>query len=194
MRKITAHLQTTLNNRIANADGGFWEPFPWGEPEMAHINELFRAADTLALSRVMYEAIVPWWDTVAAGQVPEDAATLSAADKEFARLQKDMTKVVFSRTLESTGDRTVISGDLAAQLAELKQQDGRGILLACGPATLAPLAAVPGLIDAYAVVIHPAVIAAGPGMFEHLTTDLALELTAAKVFDGGAVILHYRVI
>jgi hypothetical protein len=31
-------------------------------------------------------------------------------------------------------------------------------------------------------------------MFEHLTTDLALELTAAKVFDGGAVILHYRVI
>jgi riboflavin biosynthesis pyrimidine reductase len=80
---------------------------------------------------------------------------------------------------------------LTSQLAELKQQDRRGILLACGPATLA---AVPGLIDAYAVVIHPAVIAAGPGMFEHLTTDLALELTAAKVFDGGAVILHYRVI
>jgi riboflavin biosynthesis pyrimidine reductase len=83
---------------------------------------------------------------------------------------------------------------LTSQLAELKQQDRRGILLACGPATLAPLAGVPGLIDAYAVVIHPAVIAAGPGMFEHLTTDLALELTAAKVFDGGAVILHYRVI
>ena len=158
---------------------------------MAYINELFRTADTLVLSRVMYQAIVPWWDTVAAGEFPEDAVTLSAADKEFARLQREMIKVVFSRSLESTDDRTVISGDLAAQLVELKRQDGRGILLACGPATLA---AAPGLIDAYVVVIHPAVLAAGTGMFEHLTTDLALELTAAKVFDGGAVVLHYRVI
>ena len=38
----------------------------------AHINEVFRAADTIVLSRVMYEAIVPWWEVVAAGQIPAD--------------------------------------------------------------------------------------------------------------------------
>ncbi|MFD9945604.1 hypothetical protein ACFWYW_46140 [Nonomuraea sp. NPDC059023] len=31
MRKIVFHTQTTLDNRIANAAGGFREPFPWGE-------------------------------------------------------------------------------------------------------------------------------------------------------------------
>jgi hypothetical protein len=36
MRRVAVHMQTTLNNRIANADGGFWEPFAWGEEEMAY--------------------------------------------------------------------------------------------------------------------------------------------------------------
>jgi dihydrofolate reductase len=186
-------MQTTLNNRIANADGVFWEPFAWGEPEMAYINDLFRAADTFALSRVLYEAIIPWWDTVAAGEVPDDAVHLSTADKEFAHLQKNMTKVVFSTTLEPSDDRVVISGDLAQQLADLKAQDGRNIILGCGPATLAPLAETPGLIDEYVLVVHPAVISDGPQLFEGLKTDLALQLTTAKVFDAGAVILHYDV-
>ena len=112
MRKIVAHMQTTLNSRIANADGVFWEPFPWGEEEQAYINEFFRAADILALSRVMYEAIVPWWDAVAAGEL---------------------------------------------------------------------------------VVLHPAVLPAGPALFGGLTTALALELLEAKVFDAGCVVLRYGV-
>ena len=29
MRKIVVHMQTTLDNRIANGAGMFWEPFPW---------------------------------------------------------------------------------------------------------------------------------------------------------------------
>lgn len=194
MRRISVHMQTTLNNRIANADGVFWEPFAWGEPEMAYINDLFRAADTFALSRVLYEAIIPWWDTVAAGEVPDDAVHLSTADKEFAHLQKNMTKVVFSTTLEPGDDRVVISGDLAEQLADLKARDGTNIILGCGPATLAPLAETPGLIDEYVLVVHPAVISDGPQLFEGLKTDLALRLTRAKVFDAGAVILHYDVL
>ena len=191
MRKVVVHMQTTLDNRIANADGTFWEPFPWGEEEMAWINGRFRAADTWVLGRRTYEAIVPWWDQVAAGQVPDDAAELSAADREFAALLQDMTKVVLSRTLEATGDRVVLQGDIAAELAALKRRDGKDILLSCGPATLAPLAAAPGLIDEYLLVVHPAVITTGPRLFELLPADLALRLLEAKVFEGGAVALRY---
>jgi dihydrofolate reductase len=194
MRTLVVHMQTTLNNRIANADGMFWEPFPWGEEEMAWLNRRVRAADTWALGRRTYEAIVPWWDQVAAGEVPEDASELTAADREFAALLKAMTKVVFSRTLESTGDRVVVGGDIAGELAALKRRDGRDILLSCGPATLAPLAATPGLIDEYLLVVHPAVIGAGPQLFEQVPTDLALRLVEAKVFDGGAVVLRYAVL
>lgn len=192
MRRIVVHMQTTLNNRIANAEGTFWEPFPWGEAEQAYVNETFRTTETWALSRVMYEAIVPWWDQVAAGEMPDDAPDLNPADHEFAALQKATAKVVFSTTLESSPDREVVSGDLAAILAELKGAAGGDILVSCGPRTLGPLASVPGLIDEYLVVIHPAVLAAGPGMFDHVTTDLALELIDSRVFDGGAVVLRYR--
>ena len=194
MRKIVVHLQSTLDNRIANAQGAFWEPFPWGEPEVAYVNQFFRAADTLALSRVMYDVVVPWWDGVATGQLPPDAPEITPAFADFAQLQHRMTKVVFSNTMEPADGRVVIRSDLAGQLAKLKQQDGADIILACGPATLGPLASTPGLVDEYLIAVHPAVLTAGPRMFDHLTRDLALELVHAEVFDAGSVVLHHRVV
>ena len=70
----------------------------------------------------------------------------------------------------------MISGDLTAELRALKDRDDDAdVLLACGPTTLGPLASAPGLIDEYLTAVHPAVLAAGPKLFDHLTTDLALE-------------------
>jgi dihydrofolate reductase len=192
VRKIVLHMQTTLDNRIANAYGAFWEPFPWGDEEMAYITERFRAADTWAMGRRLYEAVVPWWDTVARGEVPGDIAGISEADREFAQILADMTKVVFSRTLAPAGDRIVIHGDLAAELGALKRRDGRNIVLSCGPAALAPLAATPGLIDEYLIVIHPAVLSDGPRLFGDVTTDLGFQLTDGKIFQGGCVVLRYE--
>jgi dihydrofolate reductase len=148
----------------------------------------------LALSRVLYDAIIPWWDGVATGQLPTDAPEITPAFADFAQLQHRMTKVVFSNTMEPSDGRVVIRGDLAGQLAKLKQQDGAGIILACGPATLGPLASTPGLVDEYLIAVHPAVLTAGPRMFDHLTRDLALELVHAEVFDAGSIVLHHRVV
>ena len=44
MRKIIVHMQSTLNGCIANTQGTFWQPSAWGDPEQAHINDVFRAA------------------------------------------------------------------------------------------------------------------------------------------------------
>ena len=79
--RIVLTMQTTLDGRIAHADGSFWEPFAWGEPEQAYLNHYFRAADTWAMSRVLYDAVVPFWDAVAQGQPPDDAGELGAADR-----------------------------------------------------------------------------------------------------------------
>ena len=140
----------------------------------------------------MSDAIIPWWDGVATGQLPADAPEITPAFAEFAQLQRRMTKVVFSYSMQSGDGRMVIRGDLAGQLAELKQQDGVGIILSCGPATLGPIASTPGLVDEYLIAVHPAVITAGPRMFDHLSRDLALELVHAEVFDAGSVVLHHR--
>lgn len=193
MRKIIVHMHMTLDGRIADDRGEFWEPFPWGETEMAYLNEvIFRRVDTVVLSRVLYEAIVPWWDGVASGAMPSDAPQLGPAAHEFARLQARMTKVVFSRSLPADRTRTVIKGDLATPLATLKRTDGADIWLGCGPRTLAPLAASPGLIDEYFLVQHPAVIHAGPRLFDGVAADLALELVHAETFSAGAIALRYR--
>jgi len=194
VRKIVVVMMSTLNNRIANAQGTFWELFHWGEPEVAYVNQFYRAADTWALSRVLYDAIIPWWNGVATGQLPTDAPEITPAFAEFAQIQQRMTKVVFSNTMEPADGRVVIRGDLASQLAQLKQEQGANIILSCGPATLGPLASTPGLVDEYVIAVQPAVITAGPRMFDHLTRDLALELVHAEVFDAGSVVLHHRVL
>lgn len=194
MRKLVFHLQTSLNTCTAKADGTFWEPFPWGEEETVRLNEDFRRADTWALSRKFYEAIVPWWDEVAAGGTPNGMGTVTAADREFGKLQNQLTKVVFSTTLEPGSDREVIAGDIAAELAALKQRPGKDILLSCGPSTLAPLAMTPGLIDEYLLAVSPAVVGTGPRVFEGVTDDLALDLVDSTVFNRGALLLRYRVI
>ena len=93
-------MQTTVDGRIANADGGFWEPFPWGQEESAYLNEHFRTADTWAISRVLYDAIVPWWESVDRGELPPDATDLSPADLEFAAILAGTRKVVFSRSMQ----------------------------------------------------------------------------------------------
>ena len=194
MRKLSVHMQTTLDNRIATGQGTFWEPFPWGEPETAYVNGFYADADTWVMSRPIYEAVVPWWTLVANGQVPDDVPELSAADHDFARIFAAMTKVALSRTLEPAEDRVVLSGDLVTQLEALKAQDGREIILSAGPATLGPLLDHPGLVDELLLVLHPAVITTGPRLFEGVRSDLALELVEAKVFDAGAVVLRHRLL
>jgi dihydrofolate reductase len=96
--------------------------------------------------------------------------------------------------MEPGDGRVIIRGDLADQLARLKQQDGTDIILSCGPATLGPIASTPGLVDEYLIAVHPAVITTGPRMFDHLTRDLALELMHAEVFNAGSVVLQYRAV
>jgi dihydrofolate reductase len=192
VRKIVLHMHTSLDNRIANAEGALWEPFPWGDEEMTYLNEHFRAADTWAMGRHVYEAVVPWWETVARGETPDDVAGVSAVDRDFAQILAGMTKVVFSRTLAPAHDRVVIHGDLAAQLGALKRRDGRTIVLSCGPAALAPLATAPGLIDEYLIVVHPAVLRDGPRLFGDVRAGLGLRLIDSKTFSGGCVVLHYE--
>lgn len=194
MRRIIVMMQTTLNNRIAKGPGEFWEPFPWGQPEQAWLNGVFQTADTWAMSRGMYEAIVPWWDAVASGQTPTDVDSLEPAQIEFAAIQKKLLKVVFSASLGPGPDRRVIKGDLVGQLLALKAEGGGDIVLSTGPRTLVPLVAARGLIDEYVVAIHPAVIAAGPGMFDGIQRDLALELVESQAFEAGAIVLRYRVL
>lgn len=193
MRKLIVHMQTTLDGRISRPDGFFWDPFPWGDEETAHVNQMFAGADTWVMSRKLYEFVVPYWEQVAAGTAPDIGVADSAARDEFAEILAGLNKVVLSTTLEDdpATKRTVLSGDAVEHLRALKQQDGADIIASFGPRTLGPLASEPHLIDEYLIVIHPAVLTAGPRMFEHTTRDLRLHLMESRVFDAGAAVMRY---
>ena len=194
MRKVIVVMQITLDGRISNADGLFWQPFAWGEEETAYLNEVYARADTWFMSRKLYERVVPYWEQVAAGTSPDSDVQDSPASLEFARILGGMRKVVLSRTLpDDPGTlREVRSGNAVEHLQELKEQDGADIVASFGPRTLGPLADKPGLIDEYLLVIHPAVLASGPRLFDHLTRDMGFTLASSRVFDGGAAIMRYR--
>jgi len=194
MRKVIVVMQTTLDGRISKPDGSFWQPFAWGEEETAYVNETYAHADTWVMSRKLYEFVVPYWEQVAAGTTSDTDVLESPASLEFARILGTMRKLVLSHSLADDPDtrREVRSGDAVAILEKLKQQDGADVIAAFGPETLGPLADVPGLIDEYLLVIHPAVIASGPRLFDQIKHDLGLTLTSARIFDSGAAIMRYR--
>ena len=126
---IVVHMQTTLDNRIATADGTFWEPFSWGEQEQALVNDCYRTAGTWAMSRVLYDAIAPLVGEGRRRGNPTDVDSLGPADLEFAGLLEGMRKVVFTNDPDFRR-AAVLRGDLAPQLAALRDGgDGDVILL-----------------------------------------------------------------
>src|SRR5918993_4091085 len=191
MRTLVVHMQTSLDGRIARADGTFWEPFAWGDVEQGFINDAFRRADTWVMGRHVYEAVVPWWEAVARGERPDEGYEPSPVDLEFARILVGMERVAISRTLDEGPGRTVIRGDVAGALRELKARPGRDIILSAGPELLEPLIAEPGLVDEYLIVVHPAVAGEGPRLFGDGGATLALRLVRSWTFRGGAVVMRY---
>jgi dihydrofolate reductase len=91
-----------------------------------------------------------------------------------------------SRGVASWERPRVASGDLAAEIARLKEEPGKD-LLAHGGARFARSLVASGLVDEYQLVIHPVVLGRGLSLFSDLPKPLALTLVSATRFAGGAV-------
>lgn len=76
-------------------------------------------------------------------------------------------KVVISTTLTDPGwgPTTVISSDVTAELAELRQQPG-GTIAVAASGTLVRFLLAEGLLDELRLLVHPVVVGAGRHLFE----------------------------
>ena len=86
----------------------------------------------------------------------------------------------------------VASGDLAAEIATLKAQEGKPIV-AHGGASFARSLIALGLVDQFALLMHPVALGQGLPVFSELPTPTPFELISSKAFPGGAVAQIYRV-
>ena len=190
MRKVTLFMTITVDGFIAKADGGLWEAFPWPSEMQDFANDFYRTVDTAIYGRHTYEAIVPWWRSVAEGRYPPDVE-ITEREVELATMLQRIQKVVFSRTLGDAAPDTVHRDDVVEEVARIKAQPGATIALHAGASLVAPLAEA-GLIDEFLLFVTPSAIGDGKPLFSGLPSELGLELVDSRVFNRAVVLLRYR--
>ena len=124
----------------------------------SHFNDELRTMGGFLDGRVSYELMAGYWPT--ADQDPSSPAPVV----EFARIWRDMPKLVFSKTLAAAEwNTTVVREVVVADLLALKALPGGDLVI--GGADLAATFMRLGLIDEYRLYVHPVVIGRGRPMF-----------------------------
>jgi dihydrofolate reductase len=158
MRKIIVMMSVSLDGFIEGLD----RELDWHmvDDELhSHFNEQLSAMGAFLNGRITYELMAGFWPT--ADTDPSSTGPMV----EFARIWRDMPKMVFSRTLERADWNTTVIRDVVAEdVMELKAQPGGD--LALGGADLAAAFMRHDLIDEYRLYVHPIVIGRGKPLFQ----------------------------
>lgn len=184
MRKIILMMSVSLDGYIEGPD----RELDWHlvDDELhTHFNERLSAMGAILNGRVTYELMAGFWPT--ADTDPSSTVPMV----EFARIWRDMPKIVFSRTLERADWNTTVVRDLVPEeVMELKAQPGGDLVL--GGADLAAAFMRHDLIDEYRLYVHPIVIGQGKPMFQPSDATITLRLAETRTFGNGVVLLRYQ--
>ena len=146
--------------------------------------KLMESVDTILLGSVTYRMFSEYWPNVKNGD-----------EKRFADKLNATRKIVFSSTLTRAPwgdweDAAVVKGSAVKEVATLKQQSGKDLVL-WGSISVAQALMTGGLIDEFRLVICPVVLGEGRPLFRDDVDSYELRLRDAKTFDKGAVLLTY---
>ena len=154
-----------------------------------HYNELLSNVDTLLYGRTTYQLMESYWPSLVknpSGNKPMD---------EFAVLIDNISKIVFSRTLQHVDwKNTKLKKEIIKEeILDLKKSyNGENInILAGSPGLIVALAQL-DLIDEYQLVIHPVVLGSGLSLFKNVRDRIVLKLLKTKTFGCGAVAHYYE--
>ncbi|MFC5183170.1 dihydrofolate reductase family protein [Actinomadura harenae] len=185
MRKLSYYIHTSADGFVEGPKGEF--DWPVMGPELSdHSFALDEENDITLYGRVTWEMMASWWpDAESRSDHPHVV--------RYAPVWRASRKMVISRTLDSAEwAEKVIGADLGAQVRELKEQDGKGLLLMGGARAATSLARL-GLIDEVAISVHPVVLGGGVSLFPGLDRRLGLRLIETRTFDEGVVMNRYAV-
>ena len=183
MRKLIVFNQVSLDGYIADAHNDM----SWAhknDPEWnAFAAQNASGNGVLLFGRVTYDLMAAFWPTPAA--LEKAGAVAEGMNR--------MPKVVFSRTMKkaSWDNTTVVTGDIAAAVRKMKGESGPGMVI-LGSGSIVSQLTQAGLIDEYQMVMNPVVLGNGKTMFEGLKSKVTLNLTTARPFKNGNVVLSYE--
>lgn len=169
--------------REEDTRGGF-EHGGWAGPS---VDEVVNAAmgarmprsGGLLLGRRSYEDMLGYWNT---------------QDSPFKDILNSAPKYVASRTLREPlpwPNSTLLSGDVAEAVAQLRQQPGKDLNV-MGSRELIQNLMRHGLIDEYLLLIYPLVLGSGRRLFADGGPPASLRLIDSTVSTTGVLIATYQ--
>jgi dihydrofolate reductase len=178
MRRIVNSTYVSLDGLIEHLER--WHFDYIDDDSDAFTSELLGRSDALLMGRRTYESFAEAWPP----------RTGEIADKINA-----MRKHVASTTMETAdwSNSTVIRGDVADAVSELKRQPGQDILM-YGFGPLAQTLVQHGLLDELHLWVHPVLVGVGDVGDTLLRegTSARFRLAGTRTFGSGIVILSYE--
>jgi dihydrofolate reductase len=189
--KLTATAQVSVDGVMQGPGGpdedergrferGGWAHFD-SEAGQA-MDRIYERADTFLFGRRTYQAFARSWGTWAD---PGDSPIWTALNTR--------PKLVASSTVVDLewANTTVLSGDLASAIRELKAGSG-GELQVHGSGALFRWLAERGLVDEMNLFVFPVVLGQGTRLFPDSGPDRALDLVDSRATPAGVTIQVYR--
>ena len=162
------------------AHGGWLVPY--ADADMGEtVDRWFERADAFLLGRRTYEIFAAHWPRV------------TDPDDPIATRLNTLPKHVASRTLRelSWEGATVIEGDVAERVAELKRLPGRELQVH-GSGGLGQTLLRHGLVDELRVLVFPVVLGTGRRLFADGTVPAGLRLLESRTTNTGALVAAYE--
>jgi dihydrofolate reductase len=150
-----------------------------------HFNDQLKGMGGFVSGRVTYELMAQFWPT--ADKDPSSTPPMV----EFARIWREMPKIVYSKTLpRADWNTTIVREFIPEEVEKLKTQPGGDLSL--GGADLAAAFMRAGLIDEYRIYVHPIIIGKGKPLFPPSGPKIDLRLVDTRAFGTGVLQLRYR--
>lgn len=172
-------------DRSGGFERGGWA-MPYFDSETAAlIGQVYQRADAFLFGRRTYEVFAGSWGTGSWGA--------NQGDNPISAALNTRPKYVASTTLTDPqwAETSVLSGDVAAAVGELKAEPG-GELQVVGSLSVVRLLLDNDLVDEITLLTYPVVVGQGRRLFPDSGPDLALELVESRATASGVTIQAYR--
>jgi dihydrofolate reductase len=170
--------------------GGGFERGGWAIPlfydeAATFLDQVFERADAFLFGRRTYEIFAGSWGTGSWGA--------NQGNNPISVALNARPKYVASTTLTDPqwANTTVLSGDVAAAIGELKAKPA-GELQVHGSGALVRWLLVNDLVDEITLLTYPVIIGQGTRLFADTGPDTALELVESRSTPSGVTIQVYR--
>ncbi|HEX6306329.1 MAG TPA: dihydrofolate reductase family protein [Anaerolineales bacterium] len=169
-------ISDTIPSTAVHASPEKWGSPYWDDEHAGYAHDLLFSSDALLLGRVTYQGFLKAWPS---------------RRGDFADRINSLPKYVASRTLAGPleWNATLIEGDIAEQVARLKEQPGQNILK-YGTGELDRTLMAHDLVDEFHFWKFPVAVGAGQHLFEGIDTT-HLKLVKSTPFASGIVVLTF---